>query len=171
MEKVRVRIGKARDLARESLGEARRSVEALRASSLEATPLSEALADLLTQMVRGTAMKSQYVLTGVPRNLPDGIEHCLLRIGQQAIANAVEHAHAQEVNMELSFEIGQVRLRVHDDGQGFDPHFSDAGRFGIIGMRERAEKVGGKFSLVSHPGEGTDVELTIPVAQEAPLHG
>ena len=143
LEKVQSRIGKARDLARESLDEARRSVAALRSPPLEAAPLSEALARFLTQQVLGTAAKSRYVLEGIPYALPAGIEHCLLRIGQEAIANAVKHALAQEIDVELSFEAEQVRLRVRDDGRGFDPSISGMGRFGIIGMRERAEKVQG----------------------------
>jgi signal transduction histidine kinase len=162
MEKIRARIAKARDLARESLMEARRSMEALRSSSLEANSLSEALADLLTQMVWGT-MKSRYVLTGVPRPLPEEIEHCLLRTGQEAIANAVKHAQAQEVSMELSFEPERVRLRVHDNGRGFDTALPSAGRLGIIGMKERAEQVGGTLSIVSYLEKGTNIELIVPV--------
>ena len=166
--KVQMRIGKARDLARESLAEARRSVLALRSPPLEAAPLSEALARLLTQSVLGTAVKSRYVLEGPPHVLPVSIEHCLLRVGQAAIANAVEHAQAQEVVVTLSFDAGWVRLRVCDDGRGFDSHLPVPGRFGIIGMRERAEQAQGKLTIVSHPRGGTGVELTVPVLQEAP---
>ena len=101
------------------------------------------------------------------RVLPVSVEHCLLRIGQAAITNAAEHAQAQEVAVALSFEAGRVRLRVRDDGQGFDADLPCLGRFGIIGMRERAEKVGGEFRIVSHPGQGTQVDLTVPVLQEA----
>ena len=165
--KVQSRIGKARDLARESLAEARRSVAALRSPTLEAAPLSETLAHFVTQSVLGTEVKSRFVLEGVPRALPVSIEHCLLRIGQESIANVVEHAQAQEVAVLLSFETEQVRLRVRDDGRGFDLQLSGAGRYGIIGMRERAEKVQGKFTIVSHLGEGTEVSLTVPFSQNA----
>lgn len=166
--KVQMRIGKARDLARESLAEARRSVLALRSPPLEAAPLSETLARFLTQSVLGTVVKSRYVLEGPPCALPVSLEHCLLRVGQAAIANAVEHAQAQEVVVTLSFDAGRVRLRVCDDGSGFDPHVPVPGRFGITGMRERAEQAQGKLTIVSHPGGGTEVELTVPVLQEAP---
>jgi PAS domain S-box-containing protein len=164
--KVQGRIEKARDLARESLTEARRSVEALRLPALEAAPLSEALARFLTQRVLGTSTKSRYVLEGVPQALPAQIEHFLLRIGQEAIVNAVEHAQAQEINIVLSFEPGRMRLRVRDDGVGFDPQLPTVGRFGIVGMRERAAKVQGTLSLVSRPGDGTQIDLTVPVPQE-----
>jgi PAS domain S-box-containing protein len=166
--KVQSRIEKARDLSRESLTEARRSVAALRLPALEAAPLSEALARFLTQRVLGTSAKSRYVLEGVPQALPAQIEHFLLRIGQEAIVNAVEHAQAHEINVVMSFEPGQVRLRVRDDGLGFDPHLPAVGRFGIVGMRERAAKAQGKLTLVSRPGGGTQIDLTVPVPQETP---
>ena len=169
LEKVRLRIGKARDLARESLAEARRSVLALRSLPLETAPLSEALARFLAQQVLGTSADSRYVLEGVPCALPSSTEHCLLRVGQEAISNAVGHAQAREVAVTLSFEAGRVRLRVRDDGCGFDVHLLGGGRFGITGMRERAEKAHGEFVVVSRPGAGTAVELTVPLLQRGPL--
>ena len=171
LEKVRLRIGKARDLARESLDEARRSVLALRSQPLEAAPLSEALARFLTQKVLGTTAESRYVLEGVPFALPSSTEHCLLRVGQEAISNAVGHAQAHEVAVTLSFGADRVRLWVRDDGCGFDAHVPGAGRFGITGMRERAEKARGEFLLVSQPGAGTTIELTVPILQEGFLDG
>lgn len=166
LEKVQSRIEKARDLARESLTEARRLVTTLRLPALEAAPLSEALARFLTQRVLGTSAKSRYVLEGVPHALPAETEHFLMRIGQEGVVNAVEHAQAQEIDVVLSFEPGHVRLCVRDDGLGFDPLLPAVGRFGIIGMRERAEKVQGTLTIVSHPGQGTRIELSVPVPQE-----
>ena len=166
LEKVRLRIGKARDLARESLDEARRSVLALRSQPLEAAPLGEALARFLTQRVLGTSTESRYVLEGIPCPLPSGTEHCLLRVGQEAISNAVGHARAREIAVTLCFTTDQVRLWVRDDGRGFDLDLPGAGRFGITGMRERAEKARGEFLIVSQPGAGTTIELTLPVLQE-----
>ncbi len=169
LEKVHSRIDKARDLARESLTEARRSVTALRLPALEAAPLSEALARFLTQRVLDTSAKSRYILEGVPHSLPAEIEHFLLRIGQEAIINAIEHAQAQEIDVMLSFEPGQLRLCVHDDGRGFNPDLPALGRFGIIGMKERAEKVQGKLTIVSRPGEGTQIDLSVPIPQETQM--
>ena len=171
LEKVRLRIGKARDLARESLDEARRSVLALRSQPLEETALSEALARFLVQKVLGTSTESRYALEGVPYALPSSIEHCLLRVGQEAVSNAVGHAQAHEVAVTLSFGADRVRLWVRDDGCGFDAHVPGVGRFGITGMRERAEKARGEFLLVSQPGAGTTVELTVPIFQEGFLDG
>ncbi|MGI4790587.1 MAG: PAS domain-containing sensor histidine kinase [Janthinobacterium lividum] len=171
LDKVQRRIGKARDLARESLVEARRSVAVLRSSPIdaglagpEAIPVSEALSQFLTQHVLGTATKSRYVLEGIPYILPVGAAHYLLRVGQEAIANALAHAHAEEIAVQLFFDTTEVRLHVSDDGRGFDPNAVEAGRFGITGMRERAEQAGGSFVLLSRPGEGTDVELILPTS-------
>ncbi len=165
--KVQLRIVKARDLARESLDEARRSVAELRSSPLETASLSEALSRFLTQSLVGTTLKSQYVMQGVPAELPVTVEHCLLRISQEAMTNAVEHAQAGEITVTLSFETGQVRLQVCDDGIGFDSHLPRPGRFGILGMRERAEKVQGALSIISDLGTGTEVNLTVPIPPES----
>ncbi len=174
-DKAQARIGKARDLARESLAEARRSVTALRSvpvetvpESQEPAPTSEALAHFLTQQVLGTTVKSRYVLEGIPCLLPTDAAHCLLRVGQEAIANALAHAHAKEIVLELSFDTNEVRLRVSDDGHGFDPDLLEAGRFGVTGMRERAEKAGGRLVILSRPGEGTTVEITLPISCNPP---
>ena len=174
-DKVQARIGKARDLARESLAEARRSVTALRSVPVEAVPegqepapISEALARFLTQQVLGTTAKSRYVLEGIPCLLPTDAAHCLLRVGKEAIANALAHARAEEIVLELSFDTNEVRLRVSDDGHGFDPDFLESGRFGVTGMRERAEKAGGRLVILSRPGEGTTVEITLPISCNPP---
>ena len=169
-EKVQTRIGKARALAHESFVEARQSVAALRSAPArvifeapELPPFGETLARFLTQQVQGTALRSRYVLEGIPCALPASTAHCLLRVGQEAIANALAHAQAQEIDVELSFDTGKVRLRVRDDGRGFDPDLLKVERFGITGMRERAEKAGGRLGLISRVGEGTEVELVLPI--------
>ena len=174
-DKAEARIGKARELARESLVEARQSVIALRSAPVETapgspepTPVGEALARFLTQQVQGTTIKSRYVLEGVPCLLPTDAAHCLLRVGQEAIANALAHAHAKEITVELSFDTGQVCLRVRDDGCGFNPDVIEAGRFGIIGMQERAERAGGQLAVHSHLAEGTEVELALPISCAPP---
>lgn len=175
-DKAEARIGKARDLAHESLVEARQSVAALRSmpldaafNSMELAPVSEVLARFLTQKVQGTTAKSRYVLEGVPYFLPAEAAYCLLRVGQEAILNALAHADAGEIVLELSFEAEQVCLRVRNDGRGFDPAAVEAGRFGITGMRERAEKAGGHLVFRSRPGEGTEVELTLPISSDPPI--
>ena len=94
------------------------------------------------------------------------MEQHLLRIAQEAVANTVKHARASEVRIRLGMENGSLRLSVSDDGQGFEQTnaFSEiGGHFGLLGMRERAERLGGELQLHSKPGQGTEVEVKVPI--------
>jgi signal transduction histidine kinase len=97
---------------------------------------------------------------GSPRALPDAVEKQLLRIGQEAVTNAVRHAAPRSIHIHL--EVGRrVRLRVQDDGRGFDPSLSREGHFGLVGMRERVAQLGGRLDIVSRPGGGTEVTVDL----------
>ena len=100
---------------------------------------------------------------GTPRALPVPLETALLRIAQSALANVDEHAGASRVTVSLAAENGSVRLRINDDGVGFDPitasRLLSEGHFGLAGMRERVEMVGGNLSIDSAPGHGTTVDV------------
>jgi signal transduction histidine kinase len=91
-------------------------------------------------------------------------ENNLLRIGQEAIVNAVRHARCGRIEVTLAFGERQVALSVHDDGQGFDPEHPprSEGGFGLAGMRERAEQMHGEFHVISALGKGTMVRVTVP---------
>jgi signal transduction histidine kinase len=94
------------------------------------------------------------------------MEQHLLRIVQEAVANALKHAGASRIGVKLHQEAGRIHLRIGDNGCGFDRQdvfSSRAGHFGVIGMRERAERLGGELRLTSNPGEGTEVEVTVPL--------
>jgi signal transduction histidine kinase len=94
------------------------------------------------------------------------MEQHLLRIAQEAVTNALKHASARRIGVKLHREARKLYLRVVDDGRGFDQKdaFSTrGGHFGLIGMRERAERMGGELRLASHPGEGTELEVTVPL--------
>ena len=100
----------------------------------------------------------------MPRRLDETLEEQLLRIGQEAVSNAVRHGAASTIHMELYFDHAAVRLRVSDDGCGFDPEQPAQradGHWGIAGMRERAKNVGAQLRLVSQPGAGTTVEALV----------
>ena len=104
---------------------------------------------------------------GESRELPEEVQQHLLRIAQEAVTNTVKHSHAGQVQVHLAFEPRGVRLIVADDGQGFEPReaFSEGGgHFGLLGMRERAERLGGELGLDSAPGQGTRVTVTAPLA-------
>ncbi len=163
-------VRRASQLARESLAEARRSVLALRPQALEQSELSEALDAMLAKLTAGTGLRAEFVLLGEPRPLRPEWEENLLRIGQEVLTNALRHARADRISAELAFSPDEVCLAMRDNGCGFDP----AGRydgFGLLGMRERARRMGGRLSVRSAPGEGTAVAVTVPFAAAAESAG
>jgi signal transduction histidine kinase len=154
-------LNRAGDLARESLQEARRSVRALRPQTLEQNDLCEALQNLIRKMTVGTNVQSKFNVWGQPPELPQEWEENLLRIGQEVLTNVLRHAEACHFNAQLAFEDGAIRLILSDDGKGFDP----AGRhdgFGLRGLRERVETMGGQLSIKSAKAQGTTVSIVLP---------
>src|SRR6267143_3405583 len=166
--KVSGHLNRAGDLARESLREARRSVQALRPQALEEKPLSEALKDLIDKMTRGTTVHAKFTLQGKRRKLPPEWETNLLRIGQEVLTNVICHARANEFKVLLVFDSSEIRLGMCDNGCGFDPGRRHEG-FGLQGMRERAEGMGGQISIQSGAGKGTAISIVLPVANAAEL--
>jgi signal transduction histidine kinase len=102
---------------------------------------------------------------GETATLPESIAHHLLRIAQEAVTNAIKHAHADRITLRLGREPKIITLNIQDDGCGFEQQrdFTAEGHFGLMGMRERVEQVGGEFILKSHPGEGTELEVSVPL--------
>lgn len=155
----------ARKMARHSLTEARRAVMDLRASALETQDLPEALESGARQWTAGAPVAVHVDVSGPGRRLAGEMEQDLLRIAQEAVGNALKHAGAARIGISLGCDTDWLRLRVEDDGKGFDPldAFSAlGGHFGLIGMRERAERLGGELKLYSRPGAGTQVEVVVP---------
>jgi PAS domain S-box-containing protein len=162
-EQARVHIEQSRKLARQSLQEAQRSVRALRPQALEGDQLPGALAHLVTQVSSTVEMIVSLQIHGTPYPLPVEVENHLLRIAQEALTNAVRHSEGASVLVELTFEPAQVRLCIHDDGVGFEPSKGvEKNGFGLIGMYERAEQIGGRMTLATHPGRGTTITAAIP---------
>ncbi|MCX6896400.1 MAG: sensor histidine kinase [Verrucomicrobia bacterium] len=152
--------------ARSSLQEARRSIWNMRSQVLEGRSLGAALSELLEHEARAAGISPEAVITGKVRRLPAAVENDLLRIGQEAIHNAIRHAKPTTVTLELEFAAKAVSLSVRDDGCGFDPNdtsFTGKTRFGLKGMRERAQQTGGRLTVRSAPGQGTEISLEIPV--------
>jgi signal transduction histidine kinase/ligand-binding sensor domain-containing protein len=102
--------------------------------------------------------------------LPLKMEQSLYRITQETLANAARHSHASSVNLALVYDANKVSLRIEDDGCGFDVDQKPKG-VGLRSIKERAESVGGTFVLESRPGNGTRIEIIIPVEQPKPLQG
>jgi PAS domain S-box-containing protein len=156
-------LNQAGELARESLREARRSVQALRPQALEGKQVSEALKDLIEKMTRGTTVHAEFTLQGNQQKLPPEWEANLLRIGQEVLTNVLRHARASTFNVLLVFDSREIRLNLRDDGCGFDPKRRHEG-FGLQGMRERAEGMGGHLSIESANGKGTMISIVLPLA-------
>ncbi len=153
------------ELAREGLSAVRRSVWALQPEAEEYRDLAGALPRTVAQITRHCNLEAEVHIHGTPRLLPADIGMNLLRIGQEAVNNAIQHSHAQKLFLELTFEPDQVRLFVQDDGQGFDVRRNPAGGgFGLMGMRQRAERIGGELIIASQPGYGTELIVTAPTS-------
>jgi signal transduction histidine kinase/FixJ family two-component response regulator len=150
-------IRQARELARESLSEARRSVHALRPQALEKATFADALRAIITNTTAGTSLHSDFQLKGEPHELQPAVEENLLHIGQEALSNALKHASATRFQARLSFDSDAVRLELCDNGKGFVADSANGGGIGLIGMRERAEQIGAKLAVTSKPGRGTKV--------------
>src|SRR5215204_2856202 len=161
-ETARTHLDRARLLVRGSIAEARRYVWDLRSQSLDDRDLPTALAETTRRLAAESGVQTQFEVSGTFRPLPQQVENNLLRIAQESVNNAVRHAHARAIYVNLFFDAAGVRLSVRDDGRGFDPGEQDGGRgghFGIVGMRERAEEMGGALVIDSDPGRGSEVSV------------
>ncbi|MBI5686831.1 MAG: sensor histidine kinase [Verrucomicrobia bacterium] len=174
------RLAEAPALARKSLElalavvrhtheEARRSVWDLRSVALEQGGVAEALRQLAAAD-DDAQHKVRITTRGEPRRLPVLVETNLMRIAQEAVTNAIKHSGGSRIEVSLDYGSREVTLRVRDDGRGFDPEKvmpASSGRFGLMGMRERAEKMNAVFALSSQPGQATEIAVTVPLTNGA----
>ncbi len=161
-----------RDLARivglvhQTVGEARRIIGNLRPTTLDDFGLAAAVGQVVDGL-RGEDWSVSYEENLGNARLPGAVETALFRVAQEALTNARKHAGVREARVELFRENGSVRLRVKDEGRGFDPErLLKAGpgeRVGLAGMQERIALLGGSFELWSRPGEGTAVTVEVPL--------
>jgi ligand-binding sensor domain-containing protein/signal transduction histidine kinase len=169
MEPVVEQLDQARALVRASLAEARTSIWDLRSGATGAPDQPEDLPSRLrrscTRIAGGSSTKVYLQVKGTYRPVSPKIEEELLRIGQEAVANAVRHASATRIDVQLIYEAERVSLRVEDDGRGFTPGTDEPeGHYGIRGMQERAGEIDAALSLESTVGEGTRVSVEAPLA-------
>ena len=159
----------ARNLMAKSQVEVRRSVWDLRCRALEQFDLAGALKASAQQIANGTSIQVELKTKGSARVLPEVVEENLLRIGQEALANLLKHSRAGRAKIELKFAAEQVVLQIEDNGVGFALENAvgpNEGHFGLLGMSERAKRLGGRLTVDSAPGKGTTVRVEIPL--EAP---
>lgn len=162
VEDVLPHLVTAHGIVRGCLAETRESIWDMRSHILEKTDLLGALSSVAEQMSAGQGCAIRPQTHGKPRRLAPLIENNLLRIGQEAVSNALKHARARAIDLELSFEASRVRLVIRDDGQGFDPAADrTGGHFGLRGMRERVKQMSGELTIRRGDKGGTCVEVTV----------
>jgi signal transduction histidine kinase len=172
------RLQFVRQALRQSRALARNAIRELRAEAIP--PRIDGLVDGLKKAAedwnRSGALEVRVRVAGTPRPLPPTTEHHLLRIGTEAMINAVKHGRAPAIDVDVDFRSSDVTLRVSDNGAGFDPAAElekTSGCFGLLGMRERTREVGGEIQIQSRPGKGTQILVAAPLAVpgKAPAFG
>ena len=174
-DKRRHHLTLARELARESLAEARRSVQAMRPGPLAAAQLPEALTELTQSWSRTAGIQARVEISGEAVALAPDIEVVLFRAAQEALANAGKYSGAGRVGVTLSYTSDVVVLDVVDDGAGFDPGQAAAESatgtgstngtgYGLTAMRSRLRQIGGTLTIESEPGDGTAISAAVPLA-------
>ncbi|HBB97188.1 MAG TPA: hypothetical protein DC054_17560 [Blastocatellia bacterium] len=164
-EMARTHLDRVRVLVRHGIAEARRYVWDLRSQALDKNDLPSALSETARRLTTDTGVVAQVEVSGTFRPLSPLIEGNLLRIGQEAINNAVRHAQARNIHVNLKFDARRVQLSVRDDGNGFDHQESNGQgkHFGLLGMQERAVQIGASLKINSRTGEGTEVLVNVPI--------
>jgi len=165
-------MDRASELARKSLGEARRSIRALRSQALEDGNLCIAMENATRQVAMETDLVAEFATRGEPRPLGTAVEENLLRIHQELLTNVLRHSGARAATATLSFEADAVGLEIRDDGHGFDPGNITDG-LGLLGIRERTSQMKGELAIESRDGVGTRIRISIPhqADQQGMSHG
>ena len=168
---ARQRLERALDQANVAATEARDAVQGLRASSVETTDPAVSLWNIVAELTReqgDAAPAIRIAAHGTPRRLKPVVGDEVYRITREALRNAWRHAAAQHITVEIRYDERRFRVQVRDDGRGFDEQAvrrdPPAGHFGLNGMRERAEKLGGSLEVWSKPEFGTEIVVSIPAA-------
>ena len=154
----------------EAIGEGRDAVQNLRSAIFEDGDLMRALAalgaELAGRMEPPVTPEYRVVVEGQPRELNPDVRDNVYRIAREAVRNAFQHANARQIEAEVTFGQTDLSVRVRDDGIGIDPtilaHGERAGHWGVPGMRERSESIGGRLKVWSETHAGTEVELRVP---------
>jgi len=155
-------LDKSLATAHSGLEETRRALKALRASPLDDLGLALAIKAMAEDAAtRANLTLDLSVADEMPALSPD-IEQCVYRLAQESIINVVNHAHAKNLTVKLEFIEGKLKLMVRDDGIGLEIRkHNKTSHLGLVGMRERAQLIGGELNIVSKPGAGTIIQLTI----------
>jgi signal transduction histidine kinase len=151
------------------IDEGRNTVRGLRSSSGSSLDLEHAFSriqeDLAPDGTAGSQIEFRVIVDGEPRPLHPLLRDEVYRIGREALINAFRHSRATRIDLELKYSYGHLRVLVRDDGCGIDSHILGSGvdgHWGLSGMRERADRIGGQFHVWSSAAAGTEIELSVP---------
>lgn len=169
---VPARLQATQDLLRRISVEMRGAIHSLHPVALDAQGLVPAIRECAERFERVTGIGCEFKVEGTPHRFAPEVEVAAFRIAQEALNNAIAHAHARQVRVDLGFRAQALTLQVSDDGAGFDSREIQkriGAHLGLLGMRERAARVGGSFEIESRPGGGTRVRLQVPCEKSAEL--
>ncbi len=158
-------LARALGLCKSALDAGRRALKDLRAVSLSAADIVKSFSQLSGEFARDGGPEVDILVEGHERPLTAVTGNDVLQVGRQAITNAFQHAHASRIHVLLSYGEQHLRIRVQDNGRGIDEKTLNSGRpghYGMAGMQERAQRLGGNISIRSRVGEGTEVDLYVP---------
>ena len=158
-------VNRALELMRQSIDAGRSAIQGLRAAPPEFPDLEQAFADVQYELARQFPTQFRMVIEGQPRQLRESVRQEAYWIGREALLNACRHSGGRSVEMEIGYGRHRVRLIVRDDGCGMAPDLLESGRrghWGLLGMRERAERIMAQLRVLSRVGTGTEIELSVP---------
>jgi signal transduction histidine kinase len=158
-------LGRILQLMGRVIDEGRTTVRGLRSPEILRQNLEEEFSHIQNDLAISTESKFRVIVEGPPRHLRPAVHDEVYFIGREALANAFRHSGAGEVVVEIEYSSSHLRVLVRDDGRGMDPQVVSSGRdghWGLSGMRERAERIGGKFKVLSMPSAGTEIHLSVP---------
>ncbi len=169
LERAEESIKAVQDVLRRVEAEIKRVIYHLRPPTLDALGLAPALRRYAEQFYRYSGIPCNVLITGEAVRLPSKVEISVYRLVQEALQNASAHARANAVTVAVEFAPATLHLSIRDDGKGFDlerTNKENGGRLGLLGMQERTEALGGQIKIETAPGQGTVIELEIPVGRD-----
>jgi len=163
--KAKPLVGRVLELMNKVIEEGRNAVRGLRLSSGGSEDLEQAFSGIREELAVARGSAFRVLIEGETRMLHPVIREEVYRIGREALVNAFRHSHASNIELELEYASSYLRLLVRDNGSGIDPQVVRKGReghWGLSGMRERAERIGARFRVLSGASIGTEIELSVP---------
>ena len=160
---AKARVTQMQNLTRDGLNEARRALSELRAKPIEEFGLATALRRLSQQAAERGGFQTQIAMPMQIEGIPNETEQQIYRIAEEAFNNIVRHAQARRVDLTFERRGNRLTMMIQDDGLGFDAADRPDGRYGMIGMQERARLIGGNLSFDSQPNSGTTVQLIVDI--------